>query len=431
MADRIRWINHAGFELQTEGLRIVCDPWLSGFAFNQSWALLSETKFTPSDFEGVDYIWFSHEHPDHFAPGDLRKIPENIRATITVLFQKTRDGRVASFCRKLGFKGVREIDDWERTHLGNGVFISIKKAEEGADSLCFIETPSRKYLNINDCVASDIRAFHESIFSKVGQPDVLLTQFSYANWVGNPGDDKEMALHAADKIKAMDIQLEIYRPKILIPFASFVWFCRSDNFHLNAHANRIGNVFGRFKSKAECVVLYPGDIYEVCTPHDSGEAISKYNADETSHSAPLEMQDEPVSCETIDQLSSAHQKRIKSNNSIWLFKPLEWLGMLKPVKIYLTDTHKSLSYSMFGGVRWTSDDRSTADIEFSSVAMAQLLRFGTGYDTLYISGRFIERTPGSQLTLSRHFVVLRRNENGQFFPSTFLNMQFITSKLGL
>jgi UDP-MurNAc hydroxylase len=90
--DRIRWINHAGFELQTQGLRIVCDPWLDGLAFAQSWALLSETQFKPADFAGVDYIWFSHEHPDHFSPANIRSIPESARSGITVLFQKTKDG---------------------------------------------------------------------------------------------------------------------------------------------------------------------------------------------------------------------------------------------------------------------------------------------------------------------------------------------------
>ena len=76
--------------VQSNGLRIVCDPWLTGLAFNQSWALLTETRFQPGDFEGVDYIWFSHEHPDHFSPPDLRSIPERIRSNITILFKKPR-----------------------------------------------------------------------------------------------------------------------------------------------------------------------------------------------------------------------------------------------------------------------------------------------------------------------------------------------------
>src|ERR1700759_3968396 len=117
MPDRIRWINHAGFELQTEGIRLVIDPWLAGLAFNKSWALLSKTQYQPNDFAGVDYIWFSHEHPDHFSPASLRSVPAAIRADITVLFQATRDGRVAKYCRELGFKEVRELKNWEPLEL--------------------------------------------------------------------------------------------------------------------------------------------------------------------------------------------------------------------------------------------------------------------------------------------------------------------------
>src|SRR5262249_17264173 len=106
MSDHIRWINHAGFELRTEGIRIVCDPWLTGLAFNGGWSQLAETRFAPDDFAGVDYLWLSHEHPDHFSPRDLKSIPAPIRATISILFQKTSDHRVAKFCRDLGFKAV-------------------------------------------------------------------------------------------------------------------------------------------------------------------------------------------------------------------------------------------------------------------------------------------------------------------------------------
>ncbi len=204
--DRIVWINHAGFELQTEGLRIVCDPWLDGLAFNQSWALLSKTKFKPDDFLGVDYLWFSHEHPDHFSPSDIRSIPPQIRASIKVLFQRTNDGRLAKFCRELGFEEVRELRDWERFELGYGVSITVKSV--GDDSFCFIKTPHRTYLNINDCVAANSKAFHEGVAARVGPVDILLTQFSFANWAGNPDDPAPMRALASEKLVPSGMRLE-------------------------------------------------------------------------------------------------------------------------------------------------------------------------------------------------------------------------------
>ena len=82
---------------------------------------------------------------------------------------------------------MSEQDDWERADLGRGVYFTIKKADDGSDSLCLIETHCHKYLNINDCVAPDTRAFHQGIFNTVGRPDVLFrSQSSHANWLVIP-----------------------------------------------------------------------------------------------------------------------------------------------------------------------------------------------------------------------------------------------------
>ena len=63
--------------------------------------------------------------------------------------------------------------------------------------------------------------------------------------------------------------------------------------------------------------------------------------------------------------------------------------------------------------------------------MAQMLRYGTGYDTLYISGRFVEQHAGARFGLSKNFVVLRRNERGQFFPKAFFDFGQLRRRIGL
>ena len=430
MSDRILWINHAGFELQTEGIRLVIDPWLDGLAFNKSWALLSETRYRPDDFAGVDYVWFSHEHPDHFSPSSLRSIPAPIRADITILFQATRDRRVARYCRELGFKEVRELKNWEPVDLAPGVSFALCKLEDDLDSLCFIKTPLHSYLNINDCVVRDSETFHREILSRTGRPDVFLTQFSYANWTGNPGDVAAMKAVADSKLADIEQQLAIYQPKTLIPFASFVWFCRTDNFHLNDGANSIADVYERFRNRVDCAVLYPGDVWVVGEPCDSLGAVRRYKADTAAIAGPLGIADDVFSAEQLQSLSDDLLNRIKSDNSVWMLRPLQFLGYIAPVAIYLTDLKRSLTYSMFDGIKWTDREQGDADMEFTSVALAQMLRHGSGFDTLYISGRYTERRPGARGQLGRNFVLSRRNEVGQFFPSTFFDVGFLRKHLG-
>ena len=315
-----------------------------------------------------------------------------------MLFQKTVDGRVARFCRELGFKAVREIADWERVPLGEGVFITVKTVDD--DSFCCIETPSHRYLNVNDCVSVDVRAFHEGIAARLGRPDVLLTQFSFANWAGNPDQPQAADELARGKIEEIRIQMEVYRPKILLPFASFVWFCRPENFHLNRGANKIADVYSEFSRSCECVVLYPGDEYQVGVSHDSATSLQRYAADEARHVRPLEVAEEQVSRDALTALSDEHQRRQRENNAMWCFWPLRWAGFIKPVSIYLTDIEQSLDYSMFTGITWTSVPRESCDLEFRSAAMAQMLRYGTGYDTLYISGRFVRAAGGARVSTS-------------------------------
>ena len=66
---QVTLINHACVRIAIGDAVILCDPWLSGPAFNNGWDLLIKT---PMDLDavmaGVTHIWVSHEHPDHFVP---------------------------------------------------------------------------------------------------------------------------------------------------------------------------------------------------------------------------------------------------------------------------------------------------------------------------------------------------------------------------
>jgi UDP-MurNAc hydroxylase len=423
MSDEILWINHAGYELRSSGLRIVHDPWLEGMAFGEGWALVSESRYTAEDFDGVDYIWFSHEHPDHFAPGVLKSIPEEVRRRITVLFQQTRDGRVVGFCRRLGFQ-IRELPDAERVLLSPEVFVTCGTANN--DSWLFVETPEHTYFNANDVVGIDWAPIKAALKRPV---DVLLTQFSYASWVGNPGDDERMAAQAALKFQEMDQQIETFNPRILIPFASYVWFCREENFHLNAAANRIDRVYSRYEDRIETVVLYPGDRYQVGEGVDSSLAIARYVADWQRHDRPLAITDVVLSMEELEQLSEKHQQKLHDSNWMWLLQPLRWTKFVRPVAIYLKDLQIGMRYSMFGGILKTGVLRGECEIEMSSASFANLLRNGYGYGTLAISGRFLELRPEASLRLSRHFAIPAQNEQGFGVPGVFLRREYVLGHL--
>lgn len=106
----LTWVNHASVVVESRDVRLITDPWLEGTVFNNGWKLLSPTRLRYEDFAGITHIWFSHEHPDHFAPANLRRIPEEDRRRIKVLYHETRDRRLIDVCKGFGFE-VRELPE--------------------------------------------------------------------------------------------------------------------------------------------------------------------------------------------------------------------------------------------------------------------------------------------------------------------------------
>ena len=205
------------------------DPWYDGSVFHKGWKLIYElpVEETKKHLEKTDYIYVSHEHPDHFSPGfffnkEYRAILEKNKTKI--LFQETKDKRVYNFLIKKGFE-VIEVPNKKYITLKNNVKIKIVKLGY-IDSALIIEGSKDKILNLNDCPLNDISEIKR--FKKEhGVFDLLLTQFSYAAWKGNE-DNKEYRQNAAsEKLDTIINQYNILECKNVIPFASFIYFSTS------------------------------------------------------------------------------------------------------------------------------------------------------------------------------------------------------------
>jgi len=178
----IEWVNHASFVVSSGRIRLLTDPWIFGRAFNESWDLLVPSKFSIDDFSRITHIWFSHEHPDHFSPPVLSRIPEKTRKAILVLFQQTRDQRVVSFCKKQGFE-VTELLDGDSLDIAPDFRVTCQNVPF-YDSWLAIEAEGKCLLNMNDCVVTN-PAVMRRIKRRFRHVDVLFQQFSYAGWVAN------------------------------------------------------------------------------------------------------------------------------------------------------------------------------------------------------------------------------------------------------
>jgi len=375
---KITCVNHASFVASSDGVSLICDPWIEGPAFDNGWSLLSKTRFRYEDFAGISHIWFSHEHPDHFSPPNVREIPSDLRKNITVLFHETRDKRVLKFCKSLGFN-TEELAGWKNL----GPDFKVCCGRQGLiDSWLAIKAGDHTLLNMNDCVF-DHPSELEAIAHTVGNIDVLFTQFSYANWVGNPGDSASPRRAAKVKLKQLANQVRLFKPKFVVPCASFVWFCHEENAFASQGMNRIGQVYDYCTQNlgVKTVVLYPGDIWQVGEEYDSGAALAAYARDYAAidKNPPL-LKSPSVPLPKLQEAQRTAWIKTKARNNRHL------LRLVPPAIAHLTDLDMNVRVSMRELTPVGKD--VPADIALSSEALQYCYLFDWGGDTLQVNGRY-------------------------------------------
>lgn len=412
---RLTWVNHASFLLESGGVCLLCDPWIEGVVFNNGWGLISPSRMTYQDFSRVTHIWFSHEHPDHFFPPNLKKIPEQIRRQIRVLFHETRDKRVVNACKGLGFS-VQELPDRRPVAIAKD-FKVICGLNDLIDSWIGIFGGGKTVLNLNDCLFPKPGELDE-IRDLCGPTDLLLSQFSYANWVGNPGDEPAHCAQAARKRAEMAKQIQTIHPRQFIPFASYIYFCHEENSFMNRSVNRVGGIcrFLADELRQDSIVLYPGEEWEVGTPHDSRAAIEQYEADFENAQAVPPLSSKTVPLADLQKAMTNLAGKCRAKNNPFL------LRAMAPAVARISDLHHDVDISYRHGIRPVQGRRP--DVILSSNSLLYCIETDWGGETLKINGRFEVPRGGNAVRFFRLFRVPQYNSYG-----SSVNLRFVTGRL--
>ena len=412
----VEFVNHASLIVTAGNVRLIADPWLEGKVFHDGWALMARSVMTFDDFKDITHIWFSHEHPDHFLPDNLKKISPEHRRTIEVLFQETRDKKVIRYCKGIGFGKVTELPPRTWVKLGDQMHVMNCPSDTNwlADSWLCVRTPTSTLLNLNDCGAiAELPAIKEL----VGGVDVLATQFSYAEWVGNHDAVQHRLEYDRGVLKQLMLQIEVLKPRYVIPFASFSWFCTEENFYLNSEKNKIHDVcdYIRQNTNAEPIAMYPGDRWTIGEPHDTASAIARYEHDAyqiADAALRPRTQRERVDAPTLIEAGQIFRRRMNALTYPLLVRArLAWncyhnragfgVGRLanlaklatlhvEPARLFLTDLGRAFTLDPSRGLQAADIPREACDIMLSSASLMYCLKFDWGGETLYVNGCFQE-----------------------------------------
>jgi UDP-MurNAc hydroxylase len=150
---KVTYIGHAAMMVETRGTRILMDPWLNDPTYHGAWWHYPPLVHGVRDLPRIDYLYISHEHPDHFDPPTLRQIDKGVPILIANFRRKGFRDRIAA----LGFRDIREIDFGRPLELnGHGVTVRLVPPDRAwDDSAILVQDGTTNLFNANDCHLDD------------------------------------------------------------------------------------------------------------------------------------------------------------------------------------------------------------------------------------------------------------------------------------
>ena len=129
----IEYINHAFLIIKGEKFKFATDPWAFGPAFGLGWWLKNKTKKNWLDeLNDCDFIYISHNHPDHLHQLSLSQIKKEIPIVIPNFLSNS----VFKFLKSMNFKNVKKFNfletfNYKKTELN---FMILKSGDFRDDS---------------------------------------------------------------------------------------------------------------------------------------------------------------------------------------------------------------------------------------------------------------------------------------------------------
>ena len=388
---RVTLIGHASIVVETDNAVIWCDPWLSGKAFNDSWALFPEPDFEESWYDRIDHIWISHEHPDHFHIPTLRSLPDVFKPRERLLFQRNNSDKMPKAFQRLGFDNVELLAHREIVELTPGTRVYCHQV--GAmDSALAVLSGGSVILNLNDCEADtrDCRL----IRSDIGAVDVLFNQFSVAGYDGR-ADYEQRLPDLAEKI--LDNMVRNHRDmdaETTVPFASFIYFCTKDNAYINRYANKPADVHAAFqRARLSLDLLFPGESLEPGRPGATRDSLARF-VDEYERFAAMPLYS--AAQVELSDIEDAFRLRFQQLRSKY---PKVLRLSLKALVVYIPDLEVKVRFSWSDGSFRAVDRTQPEDMVVMSQPLWLCFDKRFGIQTLGVSGR---------LTVKKNFSAWKR-----------------------
>lgn len=269
----VTYLGHASILLEAGGTRILMDPWLTDPTYHGTWWHYPPLEVGVRDLPRIDYLYVSHEHPDHFDPPTLAQLDKNIHVVIANYRRKRFRDRIAA----LGFRRITELA-YESDFPCDGGGLALRLIGPDRpwdDSAILLRHGGTTVLNVNDCHLS------EATLSRLGAEHAIDLAFltftgasQYPGCFDFPLSSKiERALYSKHShLEEFVNWAQLLRTKRAVPAAGNHALLAEDQLFLNTpmYANTPADAVGALRAGApdvEGLQMNPGDTWTPAGGH--------------------------------------------------------------------------------------------------------------------------------------------------------------------
>lgn len=265
---QLTYLAHASLLVEEDGVRLVTDPWLDGPTYLGAWWHFPAPAARGADLAGVDWVYLTHEHVDHFHEPTLACLP---RST-PILIGRFMTSRFRDRLRALGFADVRELPHGEEVALSPSLHVTSYQYRAD-DTALVVRGRDGTVLDLNDSLTRD-RSLAQ-ILDRHPRIDLLAASFANAEAYPIVYDFDDPAERVDwDDASRFDGFLEKVRqiaPAAFAPFASMFCFLDEELFALNDRIVTPAPLVARARAgevRAAPLPLDPGDRWSPARGHE-------------------------------------------------------------------------------------------------------------------------------------------------------------------
>ena len=262
---KIVYYSHASFKVSSsDNISVLTDPWIANPIYGNSICLFPQLEICKEDYIDQDYLYISHDHPDHLCITTLKLFKKSIK----ILIRKYDDASVIkNKLIDLGFLNIIEMKDRETKKLSSNFEVTLYCDHTSTDSLMIFKDDNHCFVDQNDCLLD------EETYKEIGNKfDIDLGAVFYSGGSMYPGcfdysHEKKVELtkkRIYDQFDYSISSMKYMKIKNIIPGANDMCLVRNADFddYSSALPIEFKDYLAKKKVDVGVHLMSSGDIYD-------------------------------------------------------------------------------------------------------------------------------------------------------------------------